>query len=102
MMNSGGGVLGLFFAGYVPAGLAEPLPHYSVFCGQVIDAILVTFGQIHNFRDPDLVTFYICIYPILNEEHFAFHPHYKHFGTFSNRKYEELSYPEIRKFSTPF
>jgi len=37
-----GGVLGLIL-----------LPHYSL-----IDSILVTFGQICNFRDPSLVTFY--------------------------------------------
>ena len=36
----------------------------------------------------------------LNEEHFNFHLRYKHFGTFANCKYAELSYPqksEIRK-----
>ena len=58
MMNSRGGLLGRIFAGYVPAGLSEPLLYYSLFCGQVIDPILVTFGQIvRNFRDPNLVTF---------------------------------------------
>ena len=41
------------------AGLSEPLPHYSLFCGQLcIDPILATFGQICNFRDPNSVTFY--------------------------------------------
>ena len=30
----------------------------------------------------------------LNEEHFTFHPQYKHSGTFANRKYEELSNPQ--------
>ena len=30
----------------------------------------------------------------LNEEHFTFHLQYKHSGTFANRKYEELSYPQ--------
>ena len=46
-----------------------------------------------NFRDPNLVTFYLCIYrpSILNEEHFTFHLQYKHSGTFANCKYEELS-----------
>ena len=29
----------------------------------------------------------------LNEEHFTFHLQ-KHSGTFANRKYEELSYPQ--------
>ena len=47
-----------------------------------------------NFRDPNLVTFYLCIYLILNEEHFTFHLQYKHSGTFANRKFEELPYPK--------
>ena len=59
----------------------------------IIDPILVTFGQKCNFRDLNLVTFYLYIHLISNEEHFTFHLHYKHSGTFANRKYEELSYP---------
>ena len=27
------------------AGLSEPLPHYSLFCGHIIDPILVTLGK---------------------------------------------------------
>ena len=65
--------------------------------------MLVTFGQICNFRDPSLVTFYLCISLKLNEEHFTFHLQYKHSGMFANRKYEELSYPQKnRKCATPF
>ena len=30
----------------------------------------------------------------LSEEHFTFHLQYKHFGTFANRKCEELFYPQ--------
>ena len=30
----------------------------------------------------------------LHEEHFIFQLQYKHSGTFANRKYEELSYPQ--------
>ena len=30
----------------------------------------------------------------MNEEHFSMHLQYKHSGTFTNRKYEELSYPK--------
>ena len=56
--------------------------------------MLVTFGQICNFRDPSLVTFYLCISLILNEEHFTFHLQYKHSGMFANRKYEEQFYPQ--------
>ena len=54
-----------------------------------------------NFRDSNLVTFYLCIYRILNEEHITFHPQYKHSGTFANREYEELSYPKNRKMCDP-
>ena len=69
----------------------------------IIDPILVTFGQIRNFRDPTLVTFCLCIYPILqlNEEHSTFHLQYKHCGTFANRKYEELSYLKNQKMCDP-
>ena len=63
--------------------------------------MLVTFGQICNFRDPSLVTFYLCISLILNEEHFTFHLQYKHSGMFANRKYEELSYPKKQKMCDP-
>ena len=62
--------------GGTAAGLSEPLAHYSLFCGQVKTPILVTFGQICNFRDPTLVTFYSCIYLTLNEENFSFHIQY--------------------------
>ena len=54
-----------------------------------------------NFRDSNLVTFYLCIYLILNEEHITFHLQYKHSGTFANRKYEELSYPKNQKMCGP-
>ena len=38
-----------------------------------------------------------------NEEYFTFHLQYKHSGTFANRKYEELSYPQkSKKVATPF
>ena len=59
--------------GGTAAGLSEPLAHNSLFCGQLSTPILVTFGQLSNFRDPNLVTFYLCIYLTLNEEHFSFH-----------------------------
>ena len=58
-----------------------------------------------NFRDPNLVTFYFY-----ESTHFlnwkkntlSFQLQYKHSSTFANRKYEELSYPKIRKCATPF
>ena len=54
-----------------------------------------------TFRDPKLVTFYLCIYLILNEEHFTSHLQYKHSGTFANRKCEEHSYPKNSKMCDP-
>ena len=50
--RGGGGT----FAGYVPLASQSPYPTivYSVF----MDPILVIFGQICNFRDPNLATFY--------------------------------------------
>ena len=66
-----------------------------------MDPILVTFAQRCNFGDPSLVTFYLCIYLILNEEHFTFHIPFKHSGTLANRKYEELSHPKNHKKCDP-
>ena len=40
----GGGTWGNFCWVYV-TGLSEPLPHYSLFCGHIIDPILVTLGK---------------------------------------------------------
>ena len=37
----------------------------------------------------------------LNDEHFTFHLQYKHSGTFTNRKYEEVSYPKNSKMCDP-
>ena len=53
--------------------------------------MLLTFEQICNFRDPNLVAFKLCMYLILNKQHFTFNLQYKHSGTFANSKYEELS-----------
>ena len=53
-----GGVLGLIFAaGCVPLASQSPYP-FIVYSALIIDPILVTFGQICNFRDPNLVTSY--------------------------------------------
>ena len=53
----GGGVLGLIFTGCVPLASQSPYP-IIVYSAPIIDPILVTFGQICSFRDPNLVTFY--------------------------------------------
>ena len=54
--GGGGGVLELIFAGYVPLVSQSPFIVYSVMANY--RPILATFGQICNFRDPNLVTFY--------------------------------------------
>ena len=59
----------------------------------IIDPILVTFGQIHNFRDPNLVTFYLCIYLILNEEHFT--------HTYSTNILVRLLTVNVKNYLTP-
>ena len=74
--------MGQFFLGMChPLASERPYPiiEYSV---PVIDSILVTFGQICHFRDPNLVTFYLCTYLLLNKEHFTFHLQYKHSGAY--------------------
>ena len=59
----GGGVLGLIFAVCMCCwSLTDPNPIIVYFVA--IDPILVTFRQICNFRDPNLVIFYLCIYLI--------------------------------------
>ena len=54
------GLLGLIFAGYVLLASKRPYPiiFYSILWPIIIDRMLVTFGQICYFRDPNLVTFY--------------------------------------------
>ena len=50
-----------------------------------------------SFRDPNLVTLYLCMYLMVNKEHFTFHLQYTHSGTFANYKYEELSYQKNQR-----
>ena len=66
MYPGGGGVAvrGLIFAGYVPMASQSAYPIIVNSLWPIIDLTLVTFGQICNFRDPDLVTFYFCVYHI--------------------------------------
>ena len=51
----GEGVLGSIFAGYVPLASQSPYP-IVVYSVVNYRPILVTFDQICNFRDPNLVT----------------------------------------------
>ena len=44
--------------------LRTPTALWSILLWPIIDPILVTFGQICNFRDPSLVNFYICFYEL--------------------------------------
>ena len=95
-----GRLLRLIFARYVPLGSQSPNP-IIVYSVASYRPHLSHFAQRRNFRDPSLVTVYLCIYLILNEEHFTFHIQYKHSGTFANRKYEELSHPKNHKKCDP-
>ena len=45
------------------AGLSEPLPRYSLFCGQFQTPSQSLLGKC-KYRDPNLVTSYLCIYLI--------------------------------------
>ena len=42
--GGGGGLLGFLFAGYVPLASQNPYP-ISLFCGHIIDHVLVTLGK---------------------------------------------------------
>ena len=99
-----GGGLGLIFAGHVLLASRSPylIMVYSL-ANIIIDPILVTFGQICNFRDPNSVTFYF--YELTHGDYFTFHFHlqHKHTGMFANRKIRRTVLPQkIRKCATPF
>ena len=97
--GKGGGLLGSILVGFVPLGPRALIPLRSILW-PMTNSILVTFRQRCNLRDPNLVTFYLCMCLILNKV--PFHLQYKHSGTFANRKYDELSCPKLRKCATPF
>ena len=69
--GGGGGYLGQFLLGMCLWPFRAP---YSLILWPVIDSLLVTFGQICNFRDPNLVTFYLCMYLTLNKKTLYFSP----------------------------
>ena len=87
-----GEVLGLVFAGYMLLASQSPYP-IIVYSLAGYRPHRSHYWEICNIRDPSLVTFYLSMYLILNEEHFTFYLQYKNSGTFANRKCEELSYP---------
>ena len=57
-MNDTTGVLGLIFAGYVLLASQSPYPILVYSVVNYRHPLSLTFGQIFNFRDPNLVTFY--------------------------------------------
>ena len=107
-----------FFLGFVPKASQSPYLITVYFLGNCRPH-LSHFGQKFNFRDPNLVTFYLCSYLInplnrssknelthflincMNEEHFTFRRQYKYSGTFANRRYEQLFYPKNPKLCEP-
>ena len=62
--GGGGGILGLMFAGYVPLASQNPYSIIVYFFGQLWTPSQSLFGKC-NFRDPNLVTFYLCILTLL-------------------------------------
>ena len=93
--SGGGGYLSKFLLGMCRWPFRAPT------LWPIIDPSLVTFGQICNFCCPNLVTFFLSICLILNEEHSTSHLQWKHSGTFANCKYEELSYITNQKICDP-
>ena len=68
-----GRVLGFIFAGYVLLASQSPYSIIVYSVANFIDPILVTFGQICNFRYPNLVTFFLSICLMMNEEYSTSH-----------------------------
>ena len=85
--------------------LASQSPHpIIVYCGQCYYRLHLSHFWAYNyvfFCNPNLVTFYLCMYLILNKEHFTFHLQYKHSDTFASHKNEVLSYPKNQKMCDP-
>ena len=79
--GGGGGGTWVNFCWVCAAGLSEPLPHYSLFCGQLQAPSQSLLGKCVIFLIQNLVTFYLCVCVKLNEEHLTFHQQYKHSGT---------------------
>ena len=75
--------------------LRAPTPLKSILW-PIIDPIFVTFAQICNFRDSNLITFsfYELIHFLDWTKNTTFYLQYKHSGTLAKRKYEELPYPQ--------
>ena len=94
-------VLRLIFSGYVPLASQSPYPIivYSVVNYRPPSWSLL--GKYVIFHDPNVVTFFLCICLIMNEEHSTSHLQCKHSGMFANRKYEELSYTKNQKMCDP-
>ena len=61
--GGGGGYFWVNVCWACATSLSEPQPHYSLFFGQLQTLSQSLFGKC-NFRDPNLVTFYLCIYLI--------------------------------------
>ena len=64
ILPGGGLITWINFCWVCAAGLSEPLPHYSLFCGYIVDPILIIFWEKSSFCNPNLVPFCLCIYLI--------------------------------------
>ena len=60
--GGGGGVTWVNFGWVCAAGLSKPRSHYSPYCGDIIDPIIVTFGK-KQFSQSQLSNFLLMHLP---------------------------------------
>ena len=86
----GGGVTWVNFCWVCTAGLSEPLPHYSLWCGQLQTPLRLLLGKCVIFPIP---TQSLSIYVFTYSTNILVH--------LLTIKYEELSYPKNQKMCDP-
>ena len=96
-----GGATWVNFWWVCAAGLSEPYPIIAYSVTNYRLHLIYLCANMCNFRDPNLVIFYLSVYHIFSKKRFTFHLQDKHSGAFANRKYEELSYPKNQKMCSP-
>ena len=94
--GEGGGGLGLTFAGYVPLASQSPYP-IIVYSVANYTPHLSHFWQTCNFRDPNLVTFYLLIFSCWMKNTLLF----DYSTNILVRNMENCVTPNIRKCATP-
>ena len=96
----GWGYFGKYLLGMCRWHLRAPTPIMTILW-PTVDPILVTYGQICNFRDPNIESLSIVMnWPIFLD--WMKHLQCKHSGTFAYRKCEELSHPKKSENVRPY